>query len=76
MGKRFLAICRDTWWLLVIGGALTAVTAVYVEWWLACAMPPIILFLVGYFAYLRYGADGVERTDLDAPRGHDHEVPF
>ena len=60
---------------LLIGAALTAVVAIYVEWWLACAMPPIILFLVGYFAYLRYGADGVARTDLDGSRRSD-DVPF
>lgn len=75
MSKRFLAICRDTWWLLVIGGVLTAVIAVYVEWWLACAMPPILLFLVGYFAFLRYGADGERRTDLDGSRPRD-DAPF
>lgn len=65
MGRRMLAICRDTWPLLLLGGVLTIVMARYVELWVGCAMPLIMLFLVVYFAFLRYGADGERRTDLD-----------
>lgn len=60
-----LAICRDTWPLLLLGAALTFVLARYVEWWLGCTMPLIMAFLVAYFAFLRYGADGERRADLD-----------